>query len=415
MLNTGGGFDSYGQKFANIWVYIQHMYANYSAFMLIDLLGIVWLYKKFKKIFFVIVLGYILYGIFLPFYANSGAIGINSFGIWERYYIYSYVFLPIITTASFIAFEDYFLKLKIIESTLIRKVMFWGIVCIVFTIFPIVLFFKNAHTLSVVLSEPIFEIHARHMLDSLPKKSVLMLTGDIDIFPVQYVHFVKGYRKDVIVLSKSNIYNREYLKLVSRDYPQLHYELKEKDALDMLDSFVTQSIKSGYGVYTNEPIPSKNYSFTREGYTLKFYKSREKVVKVGTVSTSFLKKNSYFPDVLYRNFYPPVYFYTQLRSLYAKSLLEIADNFFYHKKHADAESIVEAAYKFDPHNADIVFLRTLILKNTGKCKQSIPMLLEYFEFARSSKAAYALSRVYAICSRDAIRFSYWDQIYKKLK
>lgn len=414
-FNTGGDFGGYSQKIEHMYRYIEHLFINYSVFITLSLIGFISLYKKYRKVFYVYGLGFIIFGPLLVLYLNSGGQLAENNGVLERYYMFSYVFLPIVFTALFLQLEDTYARTTFIASKNIRLILFRGIVLLFFVVYPVVNFSKNYTTVTKVLSQPIFEKHAKNILNSLPKKSVLILKGDLDLFTTQYVHFVLGVRKDVIVLSNSNIYNAGYHTLISRDYPALQYIPKSDTSLKMVDNLIKQAKNRGYGTYTNVPFPSIHYSFRRVGYLLELYKSNKRTVTISQVSVASLKRFSDLPATVFFDFEPQIYFFNELRNQYAKGLLDIADKYYSLKEYKKANDVASIAYIFNPYDSEIVFLHTLTLKETGKCMQSVPMLTSYFEYSKSYKAAYALSRVYAICERDIIKYSYWDSVYEKLK
>ncbi|PJE62369.1 hypothetical protein COU88_05470 [Candidatus Roizmanbacteria bacterium CG10_big_fil_rev_8_21_14_0_10_39_6] len=415
-FNTGGDFGNYSQKFEHVYRYLEHLFINYTVFITLSLIGFYALYRKYKKVFYICGLGFIIFGPLLIFYANSGGQLAENMGVLERYYMFSYVFLPIIFIALFLQLEDVYARTKLITSKSIRLILFRGIILLFFVLYPLVIFTKNYATVRKVLSEPIFERHAQNILNSLPKKSVLILKGDLDLFTTQYVHFVRSARKDVIVLSARNMYNPDYHTLIAHDYPQLHYApMLTTEPLQIVDNFVKQMKNNGFDVYTNVPFTTVNYSFRRVSYVLELYKSNEKTVRISQVPVSSVKKFSDLPPTVFLDYKPRVFFFYELRNQYAKGLLDIADKYYSLKKYKNANAVARIAYEFNPYDSEIVFLHTLTLKETGKCMQSAPILINYFEYSKSYKVAYALSRVYAICARDIIQYSYWDSVYKKLK
>ncbi|MCR4329191.1 MAG: DUF2723 domain-containing protein [Candidatus Roizmanbacteria bacterium] len=414
-FNTGGSFGSYSLKLYHLYSYGAHLLANYSILITFFLGGLLYLYKKQKKIFYIFGLGYILFGPILIFYMNTSGQLDNNSGILERYYLFSYVFLPVLFVATYVQFENMYFKIIFLKNLHLRKLLFKGIVILFFVLYPTILFYRNFSNVSKALSKPVFEDHAKNILNVVPHKSVIILKGDLDLFTVEYAHHVLGVQKDVIVLSNRNLFNPDYHSLVARDYTKLRYTPKFKDPLKMADNLVMQAMKEGYSVFTNIPFPSEHYSFRRVGYLFKLYYSTKKEMTIAQIPVSRVKKYNTLPEIVYSNFNPSVYFFTELRNQYAKGLLEIADKYYSLNNYKSANGVVDMAYLYQPYNPDIIYLRTILLKNTGKCMQSVPMLTNYFYYSKSAKAAYTLSRVYAICAKDIIKYSYWDSIYEKLR
>lgn len=414
-LNTGGGFGGYAYKLANMRVYFAHIITNYSIFIVIIFAGLFHLYKNYKQIFKFFASGLFFYGIFLTFYMNSGSAIVDNYAVIERYYLFSYFFLPIPFLVSVFVITESITAQKIITSKRLQRLVSIILIFFIFFLLPFLTFYKSAKNLTYVLNDPIVEEHGYNILNSLPNRSVLILASDVDIFPVQYLHFVKHVRKDVIVLASSDIYNVEYHEMIRKYYPQLAYTPDSGSSLEMLEHFFAAAKKSGYSIYTNFLFPAQRYSYRRVGYLYEVYTTDTQAVTVSKVPIKKLQEYTEFSDSLFYSYQYPVYYFSTLRNKYSAYLLEIADKYYSSGDYNGANAVISNAYHFEPQNPEIVFLYTLTLQKTKQCNASIPILLHYFNDSKSYKAAYALARVYAVCKRDLVRFTYWDEVYKKLK
>ncbi|MFC1477373.1 protein O-mannosyl-transferase family [candidate division KSB1 bacterium] len=96
------------------------------------------------------------------------------------------------------------------------KVMFILYICIGLTILPVNLIMANYNTCnksSYTFPEDI----ARNLLDGCDRDAVLFTNGDNDTYPLWYLQYVEGFRKDVCVANLSLLNLRTYVEQLVRE------------------------------------------------------------------------------------------------------------------------------------------------------------------------------------------------------
>lgn len=161
--------------------------------VILSLLGFIKLFLKDKRLFFSLLMGFLISGPVFIGYAGFPLVNNFYVGVYERFFVMSSIILLLFFPAGlklFIDFLNSLLKKKIYEP------LFLGI----FFLIPLALFYYNF---------PKTDLHNIHIgdrlaydfLTPLPKNSLLLMSGDTILFNTWYVHYGLNFRPDVTIVN----------------------------------------------------------------------------------------------------------------------------------------------------------------------------------------------------------------------
>ncbi len=393
VVNTGAGFQSVTSKLHNVLIYLQHLSLAYPLVIALVIPGLLHMIRYSKKTLRFFAYQFFFFGPLLLFYTDGDLSLDNARGIIERYYLFSYPFIPFFIGAGYQSTKNYIEQTRLIKSSLARIVLLVGFVVTVGILTPLLLSVRSVTALASTLSRPVFEDHAQNILGLAPPKSILLLTGDVDLFPVQYMHYVRHIRPDITLVS--------YGAAASGGTP--------------IEKILLKTLKEGRPVVTNAQSPPGGFSYRQKGPLVQLLPKVDKgELRVDTIplkSIDKLKLPLEEERVLSGTF--PFYFYRVIRNRYARALFDVAEGYFKQKNYIATVNVLDAVYVMNPIDDDTVSLYALSLIRSNQCNRAEAVLLKYFSATRSEKAAFALSRLYATCKKDDRKFSYWNEIYVK--
>lgn len=351
-----------------------------------------WKNKTSREYVFVVT-QMLITGVFLLLYLNAPFNGANAKGIVERYYLISYPSAALLVAVGIGWVLEIIQHTPHLRSPMLKTVLRWGIVILLCVAVPIALILKNIPALRRLNTERPFERHAQNMLDAADKNSVLILYGDLDLFPVMYMRYVKNYRSDTTVVQQMSLQNYDYRNFVAP---------KTEDQEEAVIVFAKK-----HPTYFNQfPLPG-SYGLIEEGLLNKVdIQPKARVVSRPLSSDTQL----YIPFNESQ-----AYFYKALQEKYARTLFDSANEHFKKKNYEEVVPLMRYAHLMFPKNSDYISLFGVSLIRTRRCPEAEMVLLRYVMETQDPRGMYALSRVYNLCFNDPDKFSYWNRLYKQMQ
>jgi len=413
IVNTGAGFQSVVSKLGNVSIYLQHLWLHYSALLLLFIPAGIYLWRHEKKLGAFYACNIMLYGPLLAFYIDANLKLDNALGIIERYYLFSYIFIPSIFAVGYLVLESYMQHTHYLRSLIARTLLIRGLFTVILIITPLLLLFRSSTALATLLKTPVFEDHARTLLSMAPKDAVVIMTGDFDLFPMQYVRYVLGYRKDVLLLPSGPMDDGAYANTL-KQLPELEYTAATKSAF--FASFIKHVLKKGRPVLTNIQSPPEGFSYRQYlAYVSILPKEDEGKLLIQAVPASRVSELNLplASEQTITGHKYPFYFYRVIQERYSRALFDIGEAHFASNNIASTAYVLSRAYRMNSQDDDIVSLYALSLIKINRCREAETVLLNYYQATKGVKAAFALSRLYATCLKDPKQFSYWNSVYEK--
>lgn len=180
--------------------------------IVIALVGFLYALKKQKLLAISLLLGFLISGPLFIGYAGFPLTGNFYFGVNERFFLLSTIFIFYFFAFGLSYLVAIFKKLSHVPVELFLAV---------FLVVPGMLFFYNfpKTDLSHVF---IGDTYAKDLLISLPKNAIVFLGGDTIIFNVWYAHYVLGIRPDVRVLNINGNVGSPYFSILEKNYFRMH-------------------------------------------------------------------------------------------------------------------------------------------------------------------------------------------------
>lgn len=197
------------------------------AGIFICVLGIFYLYKKDKRLFISFIVAFFLTGPLFIAYQGSAPIDIFWSSVLERFYTASSIIALFFLPYGFLLIKKFF------ESRLSLKI-YTILILLEFFIIPIYLLRYNFPKTDLSKTH-IGDNLSYDILSPLPPRSLVYVAGDSAVFNSWYVHYVLGFRKDIMLAQPggtgNEIFQNEQLKIFQKLHPGGKYEKKYADEI----------------------------------------------------------------------------------------------------------------------------------------------------------------------------------------
>lgn len=396
-------------KFSNWFFYLSSLINSYTWFGLIVILaGLFYCFKQNSKLTNLILLLLILYGPVFVFYTDVNLDSGFSRGVLERYFILSLPFLTVVIYFGLFYLSDLFISVfnSVIKSVWLKQwsVRFFSFLLLI--CFPFLFLSKNSFYIGLLSQNQYFKTHAYNLLGSIPKNSIVLLSGDLNLFPAQYYRYVLNYRTDLLIIPHSNLLHYEYLKVLKIYRPDL--VLPKPNSKRLASSFIKLNLPR-YRFFTNKFISNSNFKLTGFGLLDEISlraKPREKLPDP-KLDVSFLtdQLNIYplhFLDEL-RQVYSQYYYYQALKSNKKQEVNILTEQF------------LQQAYQTNSNSHEIALMYGLVLTKKRKCEKAKEIFMADFSRTPTHETALALSNFYAVCFESKVDYLYWQKISEKLR
>lgn len=191
-------------KLVHVQAYLKSLITNYSyQIIFLAIIGIISFLRKKPVLITALLIGFLFSGPFYVFYGANMATSSAGFGIIERFYLLSsivFVFFVPFGLIGIINILDRYLSIQLYSYLLIGY----------FLIVPYFLFVYNFPKTNLS-STQIGNTLARDTLSSLPKGSILFVSGDTGTFSTWYIHYVLGERNDIHIINQPGVGGNKYL------------------------------------------------------------------------------------------------------------------------------------------------------------------------------------------------------------
>lgn len=204
--------------------YLSSIISNFSyQIVFIFIIGLIYLFLKSKYLLISLVVGLFLTGPFFIFYAAPVALQEALIGMIERFYVFSSIIFMLIVIYGFFG-------LKIIIDKYLPKKIYSQTILLYFLIIPAFMFNYNNPKIDLSKSN-IGNNLARDFLTSLPKNSVIFVSGDNVTFNIWYMRYVLGFRRDVEIIDSTGSGNNQYFEKEVNKYIKNNPKQKGKNII----------------------------------------------------------------------------------------------------------------------------------------------------------------------------------------
>ena len=407
-FDATSGFLSFSKRLGNVWFYFREYLQSFGILALLILgVGIKSLYNSKDRLRKHLLWNWLLYAPFLFIYISIDNSSNFFKGVLERYLLFSVPWMIFVFYEGLQKVFALLEKLRVFfTNTRLFTFLKRGTFLLLVISMPLLFMWRNLRTFHRIVSVPVFENHAKNLLNIPKANSMLILHGDLNLFPAQYLRYGLNYRQDIKLLSLSRLSLDYYRVLVKQNFPQLAFPKASQKAF--MEPFLLANLQKT-PVYTDFNFASKKIKFIQEGILYRVVKKSDRAYSRS------------FPEII-----PPIYidldqltqkhyFYLALRENYAVWYAQYAQKFYDDGQLSRAVAYYERAYELHPQDPDIASMYAMSLSKIKKCTQAENILMTMYYGQQNSRAAFMLSRLRGSCFKDQVGFMYWDEVYRKLE
>ncbi|OGK33168.1 hypothetical protein A3F58_00745 [Candidatus Roizmanbacteria bacterium RIFCSPHIGHO2_12_FULL_37_9b] len=255
--------------------YFKTLISTFSyQIIFIFLLGAIYLIKKDKLIFISLFAAYFLSGPFLVFYGAGPSTTAPGLGVIERMYSLSFVVAMFFAPYGFLLIKEilngFFSRYS--SAPIFSKKVYTFILLSYFFIVPIFQLIYN-YPKADLSKTKVGNTLASNILNSLPKKSVLFVSGDTTTFNVWYLYYVLGVRGDIDIINPPGVGGNKYLD----EEINIFYKKNPKSALNDVIPKTIDKIREKRKIFTTyqiDPMP-KNTVLVPKGLVFEVMDKKE--------------------------------------------------------------------------------------------------------------------------------------------
>lgn len=374
--SSGGNFFNRFFDLFSSFVFIMH---DLKPLGLILIVGGFFYLKKTNLFMFRFLLINLLSVFFFLFYTNFSLI--NSFGVatYERFLIFLYTVLIFYFAYGLKLLHIMLEKVKtLIHHSLLLR--FTDFVYIGLCTILIVSIIKGSYnSLSLIKNLTEFEKFGQDILDSTQQNSLLLLTGDNNIFITSNYLYLKKIRQDVALFkpytfSKRNLKDSFIKKFPHIIVPNINYADEKEITLD----FYSQNYKNGIPILADSP--SKEGVWAPYGLLWKFYPS----------TTEFEKDRKLIIETnkqLWSKFKPPIVtkengnllFLGDIQTYYAKQFWSYINLLMVNGQKDKALQLANQYFTVYKHDYRFLLLYVALKTSLNSCTELDPIVTSMLE------------------------------------
>lgn len=218
--------------------------------------GLLYTIRKEKILTVSLLGGFLLSGSLFIAYAGFPLSGNFYFGVNERFFILSIVFILYFFPYGLVLLTKLFQRMSHVSPLLFQLVFF---------IIPLMLFiynFPKTNLSSVFIGDN----YAKDILVGLPKNSILFLNGDTTIFNTWYIEYVEGFHRDVHLLNINGDIGSPYYDVLKTNYLSKHPHASPQQIV----MGVTSQLPEDGSVFSVQALVTNNHTFAWIPYGLEF-------------------------------------------------------------------------------------------------------------------------------------------------
>jgi len=244
------------ERLLNVKIYTVFTVTDFTwAGLLLACAGIIWLWRRNRRVCIALCTGVFLTGPAFAFYASFPTINRFVLGTVERFVLPGYMLLSIACGIGAYAVSTVITSVirRVIRQP-VRKVntVFLLFFSVLF-LYPVTVGSMNAWRFAGIGTDMTTDNFARDVLDSTPEGSVLLLTRDTPLFGVQYMRLALRYRQDVYVIHAARLPFVDYHETLKAAYPGLAFPPDDTDPGRYAEAFIRAN-SAVRTVATNSPI-----------------------------------------------------------------------------------------------------------------------------------------------------------------
>lgn len=388
--------------------------ANYLLFaktdftvlgLIIICIGAVYMYKKDKVLFYFVTLAFLFSGPIFLFYASFPITNDFYKGLWERFILLSYFFLPFYLAFGYAMFLKICQSLLSRISTITKKNMktYAFLTSLFIFLIPLHLFTNNFQ--KVDLSNfHLGDWLGNDVLSSAEPNSIVFMLGDTQTFNTEYIYYTSDKYRSIKLIRSGSLSDPYYRAKLVRAYKDLYYPqnflYETKDLVTLSRSFIEGNIDKHSVYFVGSPPILEGYRTTSSGMLVKLIKndtySSKSLVELNERLFKQFNFRDFGADLGYVQF-----MHSHLKEAYYGGVERLAQELIDAGLRDQADDYLRKAMLLSPESKDAYILlgnNYLIRKD---CSNALVNYNKVFEIDdKDWMALSAISKTYDECLHD---------------
>lgn len=272
---TAGSFIAHQPilRLLDVFAFADFVYKDFRILgVILFLFGIAFLFQRNKILFWTFSIAFSSYLFFL-FYASFPLLENFMLGTFERFIQPLYIILTI-----FIAFGIIKI-LRILESFSSRfdknkKKLIMTFTTVLFFIYPLGLLILNYPKISILKNDFTAENLGRDILNSVPPKSILIISTDTPLFNTQYVYYTEKKWPDIKLIHLTKLYTGYYTDQLKIYYPGLELPSQNIEPAEKFRQFVVKNYDK-YPIFSKLAFADENGVWVPWGLLFRYFKKAD--------------------------------------------------------------------------------------------------------------------------------------------
>ena len=406
---------------ASLWSRVLAVY-NYSLFLVEDFkiiglgifsLGFIYSFIKFRFYFWLFFIAIFFTGPLFLFYAGLNFPNEFSAGIWERFFLLSYLFIAVFIAFGYLAVHRLLIRLvsRIIRFQSSMRIFFGIVFGIFLVLFPIrlaVLNISKADFTSFWLGDALgFDV-----LSSAEENAIVFTFGDTLAFNTDYVYYTNPEFKSLKVIKGGSLRRPDYRRLVASEYPELVLPSKFfadewKNGAEYIGQIIDHNLNK-FPIYSSEYTAQvEGYGWYRTGLLKKLVSHN--VDELNYVVDTNEEKLSRF---MYRDFSKDLgyshYLTENIKEIYYFALLGIADELASLNNISGAYSYIDKSRLIMPEKNEAYIKLGDIFTKHKNCETAREYYTKAATLTPNGWIPYSkLGRLYLDCFEDSEKAEFY--------
>lgn len=405
-------------KIVQLQWYFNVLKADFTSFgLFLVLIGLVFLFSKYRDLFWFLALAFFFTGPFFILYTSFSPFETFIQGIFERFLLFGNFFLAIIIGFGIFGVVEYSKKFVIQKN--FKRYALHLVIPFIFIVLPVSLLIINFPKTD--LSEyKLGRYFSEDMLVNADPPGFLFLQGDSVLFNTQYSYYVDSINPESIVVMTGRLKRPVYRYVFATEHPEVDYpsdffEEGLKDLSPLFRDMVLRN-KDKLAVYSNvraDAIP-EGYVWVREGLLYRMYPgdklpSNDELLRKYKKNFGNFINNIEEIDMQYTHLIPEYF-----RKMYSAALTSSADMLFSRELYGESEKYYLLAIKASDNLAGPRIGLGDIYAENNNCSEAESYYKQELEIGTLNNVVYQrLITLSEDCFNDANKTDFYAEMLKK--
>ncbi len=219
--------------------------------IVLGIIGLFWLWRKQRKLFFFFLLALFFLGPGFFFYASFPLFNRFNLGTYERFLLPSYVFFSVLIGFGIFQVTTWF------DGYIEKRLLIWEIFgkmafVMVLFLYPLSIMGMTIWRFGGLPADRTADNLGYDIVNSVPQGSIVLMSRDTPLFIAQYVRYALEFRPDIVLLHANKLSSSDYPPIIAKNFP--HVTIPQATGASFPSAFIKANA-SRFPVFTNTIFP----------------------------------------------------------------------------------------------------------------------------------------------------------------